>query len=192
MHKILNKIVVPVSASLIILFIALTLIVSKYSSELITNTFIENFEVITNQIEGNVIALDKKIEDFEEIEYDSVKSKITSLVDMAISKMQAEYDRYQAGLITEEMAKKNSLDTIRDLKYDGDGYFWIDNTDYINVLLPPNPSAQGLSRYDLVDKKGIYIVREFIDKSVQNGDNFLNYWFPKPGETETFGKAQLH
>ena len=81
-------------------------------------------------------------------------------------------------------AKQN----IRNLWFGQSGYYWIDNIKYINVLLPPNTSVEGTSRYDLQDVNGKYIVRELVDGAVKDGEVFVDYWFPKPGEVEASEK----
>lgn len=188
MTKIINKIVVPISLSLIIIFISLIIIVSNYSSKSIKSIYTENFEVIVKQLEGNVEELDQNLKGIKKLKFDSAKSKLSSLIDITISTMNSEYSKFNSGLISENRAKQNTIDAIRNYKYDGNGYFWIDNTEYINQLFPPDKSSEGTDRSGLVDKKGIYIVKELVDNSIKAGDAYMSYWFPKPGATESSEK----
>ena len=85
---------------------------------------------------------------------------------------------------TEEIAKQNALRSIGSIRYgkDGKGYFFIYDSKGNCILLPPKPERQGKNFWDLQDKKGNYIVRDFVkvgDSSTEGG--FSTYYFPKPG-----------
>ncbi|HPX62189.1 MAG TPA: methyl-accepting chemotaxis protein [Deltaproteobacteria bacterium] len=80
--------------------------------------------------------------------------------------------------------KKLGADLLRELCYAGkDGYFWAYTTDGVNVVLLGGP-AEGKSRINLEDKKGKKLIKEIIEKGMQPGGGFTNYWFPKAGQTE--------
>jgi len=53
------------------------------------------------------------------------------------------------------------------LKYSEDGYFWIDESNGMNVVLP-NSDSEGTMRYDNQDGNGKYHIREFIENA-KNG-----------------------
>lgn len=91
------------------------------------------------------------------------------------------------GFILQNCMKK-SKEIVRGIRYDGDGYFWIDTFEGVNVLLPPNPSIEGTHRFDAQDVKGHYFIREIIEKGRSAGGGFSSWWFPKPGETESSEK----
>ena len=59
-------------------------------------------------------------------------TEIKSEVQTVIAVLQAEYDKSQAGELTEEEAKAEAKEIVRAMRYrdDGSGYFWIDDTDY--------------------------------------------------------------
>ena len=58
---------------------------------------------------------------------DGYHTEIKSQVQSAISVIQSEYDRYQAGEKTEEEAKEDAKEAVRGMRYrdDGSGYIWI-------------------------------------------------------------------
>lgn len=184
MNSIVQKIVVPVSVALIIVYIILIVLVSNFSSKIITSVYKDNFEVIVNQLVGNIERQDQKLTDLETLKREAKKTKISSLVDSAISMVNLVYNKYNSGLISEQTAKNEAKNLIRNLSYDKTGYYWIDNTDYILQVNPPDPSAEGSNRSTLIDKKGTYMVKIFVDQSIKNGEAYVNYWFPKPGESE--------
>lgn len=188
MKSIVQKIVIPVSVAITLLFISIVTVVTAYTSRTIEKIYSDEMSLILDQIEGNISNFEEKLKSVESLKRESKKEKLSSLVDVAISVLEVEYDAYISGKISENTAKNNSLDIIRALSYDNNGYFWIDNTDYILQLLPPNPSLEGENRESLVDKNGTRIIKTLVDESIRNGESYLSYWFPKPGEEESSEK----
>ena len=62
----------------------------------------------------------------------------------------------------------------------GDGYFWIDDTDYNLVMHPILPDQEGNNRYDLEDQNGVMIIQEIM-KVAQSADGggFNEFYFTK-------------
>src|SRR6056297_3707481 len=118
------------------------------------------------------------------IEYDE---KIKNLVQTNIGVLNYYNNLYESGEMTLDEAKSQAKELLRDVRYGKDdiGYFWIDNKEYINVLLPPSPDSEGTSRKNLQDTENTYIVRELVDGAVSEGEFFLNYYFPKPNEEKS-------
>src|SRR6056297_2617596 len=118
------------------------------------------------------------------IEYDE---KIKNLVQTNIGFLNYYNNLYESGEMTLDEAKSQAKELLRDVRYGKDdiGYFWIDNKEYINVLLPPSPDSEGTSRKNLQDTENTYIVRELVDGAVSEGEFFLNYYFPKPNEEKS-------
>jgi len=114
-------------------------------------------------------------------------SKIKELVETAEGILERNNRLYESGELTLTEAQERARESIRELRYGQDdvGYFWIDNEEYTNILLPPTPDAEGGSRVDLQDTTGLYIARELVDGAVAEGETYLDYYFPKPGEEES-------
>lgn len=104
---------------------------------------------------------------------------LVDLVSLPMSILKHYYELSQKNLMTEEEAKKEAVEKIRAMKYDGTNYFWIDNTDYINILLGPKPSVEGTSRKELKDVNGKYIIQNLLKDIEKNGSNYTEYYFPK-------------
>lgn len=128
----------------------------------------------------------KTVESTETELFRNYDAKIKELVETAEGVLEKYNTLYEEGELTLEEAQNRAKEIIRVLRYGQDdvGYFWIDNEDYVNILLPPAPDAEGNSREDLQDTTGAYIVQELVDGAVSNGETFLDYYFPKPGEEE--------
>jgi methyl-accepting chemotaxis protein len=113
---------------------------------------------------------------------ESYDKNIRNQVENVISLLQGIYDKQMAGEYTEQQAKKLAADMVRSLTYEGKGYFWIDTYEGDNVVLLGN-DTEGTNRIDYKDIKGAYIVKNFIEAG-KNGGGYIDYWFPKAGETE--------
>lgn len=106
---------------------------------------------------------------------------IKSEVETAVSMLQAIYARYQQGDMTLEKAKSLGANLLREMKYGEDGYFWVDTTEGVNVVLYGRKDVEGRNRLNDRDVNGKYYIREFIEKA-NAGGGYADYWFPKKGE----------
>lgn len=129
-------------------------------------------------------AYDKTIE----AEKEKLDQIIQSQVECMIGVLQAEYDKYQSGLITEEEAMENARYIVRSTRYnDGSGYFWADMADGISAV-HIKPEVEGTNRYNSQDEKGNYFVRDTIAAGDKPGGGFIDFYFAKPGESEAKAK----
>ncbi|MCR4831731.1 MAG: cache domain-containing protein [Pseudobutyrivibrio sp.] len=96
--------------------------------------------------------------------------------------------RYENGEMTLEEAKKESADIIRELRYnDGSGYFWVDTSSGVNVVLLGR-DTEGSSRWDAMDSQGNYFIQEMIANGLKEGGGYTHLLFAKPNETEELPK----
>ena len=109
-------------------------------------------------------------------------TEIKSEVQTVIAVLQAEYDKSQAGELTEEEAKAEAKEIVRAMRYrdDGSGYFWIDDTDYNLVMHPILAEQEGNNRYDLEDQNGVMIIQEIMKVcNSADGGGFNEFYFTK-------------
>lgn len=122
------------------------------------------------------------VSDYEDAMNDGYNQEIKSQVQSVITILQAEYDKYEAGDLTEAEAKEEASEIVRAMRYGdaGDGYFWIDDTDYNLVMHPILPDQEGNNRYDLEDQNGVMIIQEIM-KVAQSADGggFNEFYFTK-------------
>ncbi len=118
-------------------------------------------------------------------EIDSILRNETQI---ALSAIKDVYARQKAGQLTEAQAKTEAARLVRNLRYDdGQGYFWIDTYDGVNVVLPGQPE-EGQDRLEYVDGAGNNIIKAFIDEARKEGGGYTDSLYPKPGETEYLPK----
>jgi len=127
---------------------------------------------------NNVIAAEK--EKLDQI--------IQSQVECMVGVLQAEYDKYQSGLISEAEALENAKYIVRSTRYNGgSGYFWADMADGTNAV-HIKPEVEGTNRYQSKDEKGNYFVQDTIAAGDKPGGGFIDFYFAKPGESEAKAK----
>ena len=129
-------------------------------------------------------AYDKNIE----AEKEKLDQIIQSQVECIIGVLQAEYDKYQNGEITEEEAMENAKYIVRSTRYNnGAGYFWADMADGTNAV-HINPQVEGTNRYNTQDEKGNYFVQDTIAAGDKPEGGFIDFYFAKSGESEAKAK----
>lgn len=111
------------------------------------------------------------------IRYDDIlsgyKMEVKAEVETALSIVQHYYGLSQSGKITEDQAKSDAEEALRDFRYgdDGSGYVWIDDTDYTLVMHPILPDQEGANRKGLEDKNGVMIIQEIMKVADKGGYN---------------------
>ncbi len=119
--------------------------------------------------------------------YEQRKLLLRSVVESARTQI-GYYERLSnEGKIAREAAQALAREAMRKVVYQEREYFFIYNFDGHNVLLPPKPEREGTQMIDLKDPNGFPIVAELI-RAGQSGGNFVDYYFPRPGETQPVRK----
>lgn len=130
--------------------------------------FIDN--IFENQIQANKKQL-----------YDNFDRVAKLEVNTAVSLLEKIKSMEDKGELKNEEAKELAKNIIRDLRYEEDGYYWIDDYDGNNVVLLGG-KAEGKNRLELKDVKGKFLIKELLEKG-RAGGGYTDYWFPKPGDT---------
>ncbi|KEH97393.1 chemotaxis protein [Clostridium botulinum C/D str. BKT12695] len=115
-------------------------------------------------------------------------TSIKEEVDSAISILDMIYKRYEKGELTLEQAKNEGANSIRNMKYGKEGYFWVDTINGINVVLLGNANIEGKNRYDAKDSKGNPFIKKIIEEGKKDNGGFTDYYFPKNGQTKDLPK----
>ena len=137
----------------------------------------------------NVLVAEKaNTQQYRDTLYEQFDRTVKLEVQTAYSLVQDIYNRQQKGEYTPEEAKKKAADLVRNLRYDGENYFWIDTTEGINVVLLGREASEGKSRYESKDTQGRFFVQSFITNGKQAGGGYSDYTFAKPNETEALPK----
>ena len=92
------------------------------------------------------------------------------------------------GKMSEAQAKQQVKDEIRQLRYSGDEYFWINDMHPTMVMHPIKPELEGKSLTENKDPTGKYLFVEFVNAVKTNGGGFVDYLWAKPGSAEPVPK----
>ncbi len=112
---------------------------------------------------------------------------IRQQVEMVISLLDSYKADIDAGIYTEEEGMKLAADKVRNLRYGEEGYFWIDQSDGVNVVLLGG-EIEGTNRLGTKDVTGYEMVKDFIQGAVSQGSYYSDYQYPKEGGTEPMPK----
>lgn len=126
----------------------------------------------------------EQLEDSIRKNYDE---NIKQQVNCAVSLLEKIYAEYENGTYTLEEAKELGANQIRELRYSDGGYFWIDQTDGTNVVLLGS-DTEGTNRYNAVDANGYDFIKNILSAGQEPDGGFVDYVFPKEGETESSPK----
>jgi len=188
MRSIRWKVFLPI----FVLFIAVTLLLSIVTGRMTRNKINEDFESYSSAYLDQIYSLVSQYHEaavmIRELKLEETELRLRHLVEGSISILNDYHQRELAGELSREAAQRLAADSIREIRYGPDGYFWIDDSNYINIILPPNTAVEGTSRYDLLDVTGQYIVRDMVDGAMAEGSFSYEYYFPKPGEEESSPK----
>lgn len=87
----------------------------------------------------------------------------------------------EAGLMTREEAQAAAMEAIRNTRFDGDNYFWINDLTPRMVMHPVKPELEGQDMADFRDPSGKALFREMVQVARTDGEGFVAYQWPKPG-----------
>lgn len=119
-----------------------------------------------------------------EADYDE---NIKNQVDNAISLLNTVYAGYERGEYTLDEAKTMGADLLRELRYGDGGYFWADTYEGVNVVLLGN-TTEGTNRMNAKDTEGNSYIKDIINAGRSADGGYVDYVFPKAGETESSPK----
>ena len=109
------------------------------------------------------------------------KNKTRNVVEIAHSLVNSYYDRFKAGELSEDEAKKQALAAVEALRYDGKEYFWINDHTPAVLMHPIAKKLVGKDVSGLKDKNGKLLFPAFVGIVEKQGAGFVDYLWPKPG-----------
>ncbi|ANB75805.1 chemotaxis protein [Paraburkholderia phytofirmans OLGA172] len=123
-----------------------------------------------------------------EIRLDERKGDLIHASELALSVVKTFGDRVADGSLSEAEAKKRALDSIRNMRYAGNGYFTIINSQLTVLLHAARPDLNGKDVSNYKDPNGVFFFRDMAAVIKRDGKGFTAYAFPRPGATEAAPK----
>ena len=85
-------------------------------------------------------------------------------------------------------AKKRAKEAIKNMRYDKDEYFWINDMEPRMIMHPIKPEMDGTDLSEKKDPNGKRFVVAFVETCKKDGAGYVDYFWPKPGSTEPVPK----
>ncbi len=112
---------------------------------------------------------------------------LRSMVESAQSGIAHYVELEKQGKLARPEAQARAKEALRNVRYQEREYFFIYTFEGVNVLLPTAPQKEGTAMIDAVDKRGNRFIRD-ITAAGKAGGGFVDYYFPRPKETEAVSK----
>ena len=110
---------------------------------------------------------------------EDIKSKVDTVFNISLNIYNRNKDKSKS-----EITKiiKNALRPIR--FNDGRGYFFINKIDGTNILQPIQPEMEGKNLWNLQDKNGLFLMREFTKIIKDSKKGFITWYWTKPQDSK--------
>jgi methyl-accepting chemotaxis protein len=119
---------------------------------------------------------------------DDRRAKTQSLGESSISIIEHFAETAKKGKISEEQAKAAAISVLRDMRYDGNEYFFIINKSTTMLMHPFKPELEGKDMSASADPNGKHLFKEMVAVADASGSGFVDYLWPKPGAAQPVQK----
>jgi methyl-accepting chemotaxis protein len=92
--------------------------------------------------------------------------------------------RADAGEMSEAEAQQQAAATLKQLRYSGEEYFWINDMTPVMIMHPFKPELDGTNLSEITDPDGNTLFLDFVEVVESQGKGFVAYQWPKPGVEE--------
>lgn len=117
------------------------------------------------------------------------KNSVEYVVDSAISQITALYKKNQENGESEEKTKEEILFILRNLRYEGENYIWVNDLTPRMVMHPFKKEMEGEDLSNYKDPNGKLLFIEMVKVCREKGAGYVDYAWPKPGEKEPVPKV---
>ncbi len=111
--------------------------------------------------------------------------QLRSVINLAYSSVESIYKRTD---IDDIEKKRLAFSTVSGMRYAGKNYLWINDMQPAMVMHPIKPALNGKDLSDFKDPTGKFLFVEMVNEVTKNGEGYVNYFWPKPGEDEPVEK----
>lgn len=128
------------------------------------------------------------LQEYEETLKGDYDENIKGQVDNVITLLNGIYQKQVDGELTQEQAQEQAKYLVKSLRYNGQGYFWIDDVNAILVAHPILQEREGENRIDETDKNGIKLIQNIINLATTEGGGYTDFYYIKPNEEDVSPK----
>jgi methyl-accepting chemotaxis protein len=101
------------------------------------------------------------------------------------------YTLAQQHAISEDDAKKQALAAMNALRYGGDGYFSINDSQPVMLMHPMKPELNGKNLAQFADPEGTLVFIGIVKAGNHEGGGFVDYLWSKPGHEKPVPKTSF-
>ncbi len=113
---------------------------------------------------------------------------IKQVMELAVNAIQKYCVKAEAGDLTLNQAQKLAADEVRNIRYAGDNYLWINDTEHTMIMHPTKPSLNGKKIDGIKDPNGKYLFKDAVAICRDKGEGYVDYMWPKPGHDQPVPK----
>jgi methyl-accepting chemotaxis protein len=139
------------------------------------------YALIAILLVGIVIQLGVSSQRLSQDIFNERHEQLRRLVEVVVSLISSHAERVKKGEMTREQAQAEVLNRVRDLRYDKDQYFWINDMNGTMLMHPTAPKLVGTDIRNVRDARGKQVFVEIIDLVRSQGGGTYEYHWPPSG-----------
>jgi len=120
--------------------------------------------------------------------YFNKKENVKHTVEVAYNVLENYHKLAKSGELTEAEAKIAAAIMLRELRYNENEYFWINDYDHKMIMHPMNKDMEGRILDNYKDPDGVLMFVKFVEVAKREGSGFVEYRWAKPGFSEPVAK----
>ena len=110
-------------------------------------------------------------------------AELKKIVETIYSQVSAYYKDNKDAL-TRQQIEDNIKYLVRNVRYDGDNYLWINDLKSVMIMHPVSGALEGKDLTTLKDPNGVFFIQEMTRLAKEKGEGILSYMWPKPNEKD--------
>ncbi|MDD5717292.1 MAG: methyl-accepting chemotaxis protein [Sulfuricurvum sp.] len=119
---------------------------------------------------------------------DAKKTMLKTQIDTASALIAYYTNEANEGKMDQQSAQTAAQDAIKHLRYSGEEYFFILDTDVRGVMHPIKPQLDNTDLSDIKDPNGKHLFVEFAKVAQNQGEGYVDYMWAKPGNDQPLPK----
>src|SRR6056297_2402637 len=109
------------------------------------------------------------------------QAQTRTLVNSVMGVLEELNGKVENGELALEDAQQQAKNYLNMIRYDGDNYYFVIDTDVRMVFHPISKELNGTSVKNNQDPNGVYLFREMVQIAEADSDGFVDYYWPKAG-----------
>lgn len=112
---------------------------------------------------------------------DERQAQVRHIVESAHGVVEHFAAQANSGALSENQAREAAREALRAMRYADQEYLWIVDFDGVTLLHAAKPRQEGKNLLGAQDANGTYMFQEFVKIGRDQGEGFVDYYWPKPG-----------